>query len=174
MTKQHKLPTRAEGIERLRTLYAVLAGVPAVYLNLRLIADIKDSPYTAEIPTVSMMVHRCGSTACSMGFAALYPEFVEQGLTMSGDESIFFHGKRGFDAAALFFSLTVDESLTLFASESGRIIVDKELHRQLHEGLHLGASHKRIALHRIRRFLELTDAITPERSAELAEIEKGY
>lgn len=48
------------GVERLRTLYAMLAGIPEDRIDLRR--------------------WHCGTTACAVGWACSYPPFVKQGL----------------------------------------------------------------------------------------------
>lgn len=174
-----KKPTRAEGIERIRTLYAVLAGIPKEYTDLHTWAAV---PLQELAPTANTIVHNCGSTACALGWAALYPEFQEQGLYPENDvgRTPAFGAALGFNAAQGFFCLSSAEACVLFGTRYAAY-TDSPMKAACYEGLpDMGSkefdalSDKRIALHRLRRWLELTDAITPERSAELAEIEKEY
>lgn len=167
-----KKPTRAEGIERIRTLYAVLAGIPNKHMRLSMWINV-EHPY-AGTPTARKLVHNCGSTACALGWATLYPEFQKLGLRANIDERPMFGDHGGYVAAQEFFCLSEDEAHVLFGAKVGSL-GSFTLRRALYEGADgFCWSDKRIALHRLRRWLELTDAITPERSAELAEIEKGY
>lgn len=181
-TPTYPIPTRAEGIERLRTLYAVLAGIPAdknrLYTYVHAEHDVR-SP-----PTAKSVAKSCGSTACALGWAAMYPEFNELGLTLERySELPYFNGT--FDGASTrFFCLTEPESLVLFGPRApvfdgswSTYKAARKLRKLLYAGLpwlSTAVSDKRIALHRIRKFLEHTDAITPERSAELEAIERGY
>jgi len=178
MTPRTYLPSRAEGIERLRTLYMLLASVPKPYLRLAEFVSMGAGFNGDETEPILVqdMVHNCGSTACALGWAALYPEFRELGLSVDTDEVVSFNGVFEFTAGARFFALTDDEADGLFGSRM-MTCASKAMHRMLTRGLpdELGlVSDKRLALHRIRMFLELTDAITPARSAELAKIEEGY
>lgn len=167
-----KQPTRAEGIERIRTLYAVLAGIPKEHTELSLWVrrrDWRQGPTTAE-----GIAHTCGSTACALGWAALYPPFNKLGLVF--DEAVPTFGEaQEFGAGRDFFCLTKDETHLLFGSRTGPFAYDTPLWDACYRGFQMdGWSDKRIALHRLRIWLEMTDAITAERSAELFEIEKGY
>lgn len=175
-----KKPTRAEGIERIRTLYAVLAGIPGKHMRLSTWINVEHPD--AGMPTARKLVHNCGSTACALGWATLYPEFQEQGLyTANGvGWTPAFDGALCFAAAQGFFCLSSAEACVLFGtryadgSGSPMKVACYEGLPDMYSKESLALSDKRIALHRLRRWLELTDAITPERSAELAEIEKGY
>lgn len=175
-----KKPTRAEGIERIRTLYAVLAGIPNDKVEL---GDFIDPGWTfgAGAPSAEQMQRSCGSTACALGWAALWPPFQKLGLYATRTADVRFGEAAYLNAAEDFFAISFVESRVLFNDRWANGSELRALRKVLYKGLPRRSSDafnqisdKRIALHRLRRWLELTDAITPERSAELAEIEKGY
>jgi len=58
-------------------------------------------------------MHTCGTTACAMGWAVTIPEFREAGLQNQWGMPMF-HGRHGYDAAALFFGITYEQSMHLF------------------------------------------------------------
>lgn len=175
-----KKPTRAEGIERIRTLYAVLAGIPNDKVEL---GDFIDPGWTygCAPPTAMSVKTNCGSTACALGWAALWPPFQKLGLHTTHNADVRFGEASYLNAAEDFFAISFVESRVLFNDRWANGSELRALRKVLYKGLPRISSEafdkisdKRIALHRLRRWLELTDAITPERSAELAEIEKGY
>lgn len=157
-------------IERLRTLYAMLDGIPDSRVHLRTWNRAEGSENVGSEDAM----HSCGSVACILGWAAIYPPFVEQGLTMgntpSGGAAPACGAALGFDAGAEFFGLNPAQSRALFAGGT---------HNDLFFGRYsLGAApipetwprltQKQIALRRIRSLLFKVGAITAERNAELA------
>lgn len=134
--------TAKPNIERLRTLYAMMAGIPGRQINL-------DS-WRREKGDEKF----CGTIACTFGWAATYPPFVAQGLRYNKCGDPMFVDKYGlefygFQAAGKFFGLTQDETGDLF-------------------GMNLNdSSHRLEALRRIRAFLYRKGAITDRRNQEL-------
>lgn len=101
---------RAEGMERLRTLYSILTGVPNKKLRLNSFVDMS-GVYGWFAPTAEMVNHQCGSSACALGWAALYPEFQALGLRLNKDEQVHFKKKVNLHAGCAFFALSEDECI---------------------------------------------------------------
>lgn len=149
--------------ERLRTLYSILAGIPFERLDL-------ESFYsgTEKVADLLMAEHKCGTTACAAGWAAIYPEFVEQGLSSKAYcNTVIFEdldwGGRYYDFSAMarFFGLSYDESIAIFGIKDEESWFSKGI--EPHQ-----CTDRRVALHRIRRFLRREKVITKSRSQELA------
>lgn len=143
------MATNSIGIERLRTLYSILAGIPGDRINLDRFLQHK----TGYVPETSEeALHDCGTIACAGGWAAIYPEFVEAGLRLDSGHLRFGY-RWGFFALAGFFEMGIDDAKKVF-------------------GLGFpGNPHKRLALSRIRSYLLRRGAITKERSRELQRLE---
>jgi len=56
----------------------------------------------------------CGTSACALGCAALYPAFIEQGLIWSLSNGVEFKGSSFETAGKDFFNLTNEQSDNLF------------------------------------------------------------
>lgn len=75
-----------------------------------------------------MIPHKCGATACAVGYAGLDPWFRARGLSTSidGDVKYVLPGENedddgaydGFDAAAEFFGISADNAFYLFSDVS--------------------------------------------------------
>lgn len=182
-----------EGIERLRTLYGVLAGIPdkVIYLDAYCLIDGFEVKSSGRV-TMEDIVHTCGSTACALGWAAVYPPFVEAGLhldkeaypVLDGSTHSEFDTLLGSEAGALFFGMSNEDAAAVFGPRDcrsefieGLALVPDSDPDFASDGdfdvLHPKYSQKRIALHRIRLYLLKVGAITKQRSAELALIEEG-
>lgn len=60
----------------------------------------------------------CGTVACALGSAALYPPFMKEGLGIAKTSyraTPVYNDKTGFDAGAEFFGIDLRESTYLFA-----------------------------------------------------------
>ena len=163
--------TNSTGIERLRTLYSVLTGVP--------------EERTSLVGWVRGPRAGCETTYCAIGWAAIYPEFVKLGLTMSGYEPVLVSPSgeerfKSWGAVEEFFGLGYDinsnyrECYALFTDErETRSFIDAD-----RVGTQMKMSDKALVLMRIRNYLLSKGAITPERSEELKLQErataKGY
>lgn len=144
------------GMERLRTLYSVLAGVPDERLDLRLWRN-------DEKPD-------CGTIHCAFGWAATYPPFQAMGLHLVESSYMedgveipihnpHFNGESSFSAAAEFFGISLREAMNLFDGARGAFGDE-------------GFTTDRLeALRRIRVLLEKKGVITGKRSYELALME---
>lgn len=58
-------------------------------------------------------------TTCPLGFACRDKEFIKQGLCFSivwGNETPYFSGWFSYEAGAVFFNITIQESLRLFST----------------------------------------------------------
>lgn len=65
--------------------------------------------------------HKCGTSACAMGYAALHPWFIKRGLYAVG-ENVKVKGRTvcsSFDAAEYFFSISSHQSSELFGGHNG-------------------------------------------------------
>lgn len=139
-------------IERLRTLYSILPGIPDARVKLH---------RWGFVPASTLDV-----TACAAGWACLHPELRAQGLIFytkpegkgrksetEGQGMVPKHGDQtGWYAITSFFGIDFDSAWWIFGGGS----------------MGHGAAAKRRVMSRIRRRLEKEGAITPERSAELA------
>ena len=98
--------------ERLKVLADFLAKVPVNHFDLN--SWICRSSITQE----ELIQHKCGTSACAVGWACTIPEFMEQGLSMHHSGQPTFKGTHSWDAAEGFFGLLYDEAIALFSSES--------------------------------------------------------
>lgn len=65
----------------------------------------------------------CGTAACALGSAAVYPPFIELGLSLKGTTlpdyyAPYFNGSRDYWAGVRFFGITFYEALYLFNPEA--------------------------------------------------------
>jgi hypothetical protein len=159
------------GIERVKTLYSVIAGVPNKYVNLDAFVDVRNV-YIKDKPNIEVtdIIHNCGTSACVGGWAAIYPPFVDAGLSIDFRGGITVDGNcfaSNFEALEKFFS--IDSSVL-----DPAIFDERCEHGPFAPDLPSNASDKQIALHRIRLYLLEKGAITEERSKELAKFEKDF
>lgn len=147
------------GIERLKTLYAVLAGVPAPRLNLDTFYETNRGD-DSERPEELLQEGFCNTTACAGGWAAVYPEFIAQGLFLDEDASIIYGEHQHFEALAKFFDLPYGIEDFIFGCKDTQSFYSRGLDV-------FRATDRRVALHRIRTYLLDKGAITKQRSAEL-------
>lgn len=164
-------------IERLRTLYSIMAGIPRsiVYMSawrtdgtrgvvgsgfgVQTNVNNEDLKKHAAGHLIKEQGHGCGSAACALGWASAYPEFNDAGLTVhpSSGYPLFItpngNQKLGGDAGAFFFGISIAESESLFKYVS----TDEDKKKQ----------GKAIFLKRLRDFLVLKNIITKARSKEL-------
>lgn len=157
----HITPT--QGIENLRTLYAVMTGVPDRYINLNTWRGQSNSADDARLI-------ECKTAACAVGWACVYPPFKEQGLSFStrfGEPHLDLPGRNmvlGFHAAAEFFGISHAAALSLFIKRLGR-----------YDAMKMDGTGRGVALpdrlrvmRRIRRYLATHDHITWARNEDLA------
>lgn len=142
-------PQHEHAIERLRELYAMMFGVPDERVNL------KD-----WISSTRFSANTCGTTACAVGWATVYPPFVEQGLEMEGKTPVFRYATN-WGAVRDFFGIQQEVSSYLFQTGSQWNPFALKC-----EGR--GESDKKQVLQRIRTVLLAWRAITKERFDELA------
>ena len=143
------MPQHEHAIERLRELYAMMFGVPDERVDLK--------NWTSSR---SFSPRSCGTRACAVGWATVYPPFMEQGLRMSDGLPVF--GARGnWGAVDTFFGIGNEVSSYLF-----RVGSQWNPFALKCEGR--GESDKKQVLQRIRTVLLSWGAITKERFDELA------
>lgn len=151
-------------IERLRSLYSMMAGMPSqlVYMNVwrtkgsgRGQVGLSDEGLIQGSVTHLMNDpnHSCGTAACALGWSAAYPEFKEAGFTTDQDGWPRFDGKTGFGAGQRFFGLTYLEASALF--------------NVVREG-----DAKQVFLERLRTVLIKYNIITLERNSTLVRLER--
>lgn len=164
--------TQAEGIERLKTLYSVLAGIPDGRLNLNSWMKGK-TRYDAGPLDVTKEIQDCGTLFCSLGWAAVYPPFMELGLHLEKSQSgvvlpYFGNHHSNFSAASAFFGISFDDAKSLFMP-----VNEYPEKPEITEELGAWPNHKRLALARLRHYLMKRNAITVERANELKELEEN-
>ena len=133
--------------ERLRTLYQMMAGIPAEFVNLG--SWRRSAGGMRIVPDKVLLRHECGTAACAMGWATAYPEFIAMGLHKDIDGEPIFNGLRHYDAAASFFGIDDTQSYRLFSPNYG-MRDDKE-----------------VFLGRLRNLMVELRMITRQRSDEL-------
>lgn len=167
-------------VERLRTLYSVMAGIPArvVYMSVWRSERARDGyahnrlsdeklinqsveQLTHQVHDVDSPNHVCNTAACAIGWATAYPEFKEAGLHMDNAGHPAFAGLINWDALQNFFGATEYEVTRLFSPINWRENYNNP-----------NKSQKEIFLIRLRELLVNRDIITQERSNELALIEE--
>jgi len=133
-----------EGVERLRTLYSIMFGVPSEKVNMsgwRFAATERD------------LTKGCGTAACAVGWACSYPEFQAQGLSYGVSPA--FNGLTSWDAVLEFFA------------------VDAHVAAKLFQTTEVGLEAKRGVLSRIRHLLLENGVISHGRSLELFDQESA-
>lgn len=148
-------------VERLRTLYAIIAGIPDERV------DLENWRNKNEFD--------CGTIACAVGWACSYPEFNKQGLTVAADHisPIFKTATQeyyGWYAAENFFGLSASESRALFLKSPVQYYLDAISPGFAEDA---GMSDKRKVLRRIRYLLLNRGHITKRRSNELFRYEQS-
>ena len=75
---------QAVHIERLRALYAMVAGIPEERIELETwrsrIVKPYDPNWSKEVTNKDLLSQDCGTLACAVGWACAHPEFQKQGL----------------------------------------------------------------------------------------------
>lgn len=165
-------------IERLRTLYSIMAGMPTrvVYMDswrtMTVSTGIGRTGRVDNATLISRSVNdlvrhdmeekpHCGTAACALGWAAAYPEFKEAGFSVDQYGSPMFEGAVDYYAGVLFFGLTYDEATTVFRST-------------MHDDIAKGISQKAVFLNRLRALLLKKKIITPNRNEVLASLEEQH
>lgn len=87
--------------ERLIELHRMLSEVPEEYFDMGIFG-------TRDFQNLE-----CGSAACALGWAAVHPPFVEQGLRYI-DEVPVYGDFRNYYAGGVFFGLTRQQCMDLF------------------------------------------------------------
>lgn len=138
-------------VERLKTLYEMLDGIPEQKVKLAHWWTGQSGVMPCPVDYTKDELEDCGTLACAVGWACLYPPFIEMGL--KGDWATPTFGKEeDWDAVMRFFDLTMEESTELFT-------------RYTKDHLHL--SDKQYVLHKIRDLLLTSRQITVQRYREL-------
>lgn len=171
---------KERGIERLRTLYAIMCGVPEKLVGLdhwragdhRWCLDREFLKYSRRAG--------CGTAACAVGWAAAHPAFRRSGLTADGGIPLLKDSSgsviaQHWRAVEMFFDLTPCEAQYLFSNVNSRHPTTWELPdlQDESQGRFTGPNDKRKVLARIRFHLLRVGAITPSRFGELAVQEAG-
>jgi hypothetical protein len=121
--------SRSAGIERLRQFEKeVLEKIPALRFSIQVFVDedsvLKDPEGISSLE--EYWNDECGTVACAMGWAAMYPPFTELGFKLTRDEEgrllggvEFWDGRVGIkrcgmEAVETFFSLSLEEASYLF------------------------------------------------------------
>lgn len=166
-----------EGVERLRTLYSVLLGVPEerVYLD-RWRRNLGAYGAYEEVSDRTLLGKRCNTQACGFGWASAYPEFKKEGLSydISVGEVVYMPTESdsvysSFYAAYLFFGLEDEASAQDLFGIAG-VFHSRKL-SMVREGEHDIDSDRAVLLRRIRRYLASKTIITWERNKELSKID---
>lgn len=141
------------GIERMRTLYAMLAGIPMDAIDLYYWRDGYDQ-------TDHALLHNCDSIACAIGWACAYPPFVAEGLRWDNFfNTPAYQSTTNWTAISDFFHLDVRPE-TIFGFDG---VYDEIVPAHLH---------KQIVLRKIRKYLLQHGAITKKRSKRLRKQER--
>ena len=167
--------TEAVHIERLRTLYAMIAGIPEERIELETwrsrAVKPNDPDWSKEVTNKDLLSQDCGTLACAVGWACAHPEFQKQCLGWDGGSPIY-RRRFGWEAVESFFGIHYGLAKFLFSVENipysdvgTRAAVFKEY------PLVKRGDAKRTLLMRIRTHLLHVGAITPERNRELARLE---
>lgn len=97
---------KPEHVERLRTLYSILPGIPEASFDI--------TTWGRGLFEES----ECGTAACALGWAAVHPEFNACGLELDRDAcgtAPKHAGFLGYSAGEKFFGITIQESEFLFS-----------------------------------------------------------
>lgn len=163
-------------IERLRTLYSMMAGIPArvVYMSFwrseharagyatNRMGDKKLFEQSVQqlVHDVNNENHLCNTAACAIGWATAYPEFKEAGFHMDETGHPTFGNYNNWEAIGNFFGISENEASQLFAPTSWR------------ENNQIPSKNQKdIFLMRLRILLVSQGIITEQRNEELIELE---
>jgi len=155
------------GIERLRSLYSMMQGIPDERVELW-----TWRPYGATKLNDDEFVHSCKTVGCAVGWACSFPEFMEQGLYWDRHRGIpmLDGGAGNWDAVMRFFDLTRAQADFLFQEHSAS---DRAYYSRALSWDDYTMSDKRKVLARIR-FLLLKQGVIPiHRYRELIAIEES-
>ena len=167
-------------IERLRALYAMIAGIPEERIELETwrarIVKPYDPNWSKEVTNKDLLSQDCGTLACAVGWACAHPEFQKQGLGWYGGSPIYRRrgGLRrlGWEAVESFFGIRYGLAKFLFSVENIPYSDVGTMAALFNEyPLVKRADAKRTLLKRIRTHLLHIGAITQERNRELALLE---
>lgn len=110
-------------LERLKQLKYMLDNHHKIFKGTKFDMDnwIKMiNPFSKGLPpktSIEKIPEFCGTAACALGSAALYPPFVKLGLYAGCDEEkdyVFYKRELGYDAGAKFFGISENNSYYLF------------------------------------------------------------
>lgn len=161
-------------IERLRTLYSVIAGIPSKVIEMdrwRVGPHQENSDkkfIRSAVKTITKNEksnpYDCGTSACALGWACAYPEFKAQGLKFKNGSPSFREAsvdswgwQDGFEVGSKFFGISHTEASHLFVPVSNNDV-----------------DHKKVFLNRLRSLLVKKNIITKERAKELKAQEPLY
>jgi hypothetical protein len=167
------------GYPRLRTLYALMAGIPAKHVNLSLWRGHTDKSRDANfVDDEEILKHPCQTSGCAVGYACAHPDFKEEGLeylhnhpVLRNEEGVITHTR--FHAVTAFFGVpSFDTAESLFLSEEE--MCARTRHPEINKDDHrLEGNDKRQVLARIRNFLRAEGCITSKRVRELEDYERN-
>lgn len=170
---------QAVHIERLRALYAMIAGIPKERIELERwrsrVVKPNDPDWSKEVTNKDLLAQDCGTLACAVGWACAHPEFQKRGLRWDGSPVYRHKGglrRFGWDAVESFFGIRYGLAMFLFSVENipyGDVKSGAVIHKAY--PLVKRDDAKRTLLKRIRMHLLHIGAITPERDRELARLE---
>jgi len=163
-------------IERLRTLYSMMAGIPArvVYMSVWRSEHANEGYANNRMPDEKLLEqsvqqlahdvndenHLCNTAACAIGWATAYPEFKEAGLHMDIAGHPAFGNYENWEAIGSFFGISENEASQLFAPTNWR------------ENNQIPSKNQKdIFLARLRKLLVNTRIITQQRNEELIKLE---
>lgn len=157
----------SKGTENLRTLYAVMRGVPDEAVDLR--HWRRNGTHTNEqlLANVGPNALGCGTAACAVGWACAYPEFNKQGLTyVDRMPTLRLRGQQhnNWEAVFRFFGVNQNEAFFLFLNNNE----DVKYTPDLYEEDNASESARTRVLRRIRAYLLDKGVITHQRYMELA------
>lgn len=157
---------------RLRTLYAMIAGIPDDLIALEEWRGTLDG--SGDLSD-SALKKGCGTIACAVGWACAYPEFNRQGLRWRNSPAYAENGNQlsfGWRAVERFFGVSEHMAAFLFSNE--RVPFGQSRY-EANRGCDFPevpkSQAKKVLLKRIRKYLFYTGAITAERNRELARLE---
>lgn len=152
-----------QGVERRRTLYSMLAGLPDGNVDLSVWRNVARD----ETLIAAAKRRECGTIACAVGWACAYPEFQAQGLTYELGWPTF--RKPGSDLVLGDWE-AVEE---FFGLDSSTSCIFLPRYRPMFDGAKedfdlVKDSDRLIVMRRIRRLLMDEGVITAERNRQLA------
>lgn len=112
MTRRERSTKRL--VELRWLLLNIKKELPKVHqFDMGIFHGVSGSRFPNSLPRECLLKRGCGTAACALGSAALWPRFQKQGLTLE-DNLPIFKDRLGIDAGVLFFGLTPSTAVSLF------------------------------------------------------------